>query len=113
MSDASIDNPCQLCGACCAHFRVSFYWAETDAHPFGMVPAQLTIPIAPHYVAMQGTQTTDTETQTTRCVALAGEIGGAVGCTIYEQRSSTCREFDSGTPACNRAREKHGLPALA
>lgn len=108
MSNALIDNPCQQCGACCAHFRVSFYWAETNAHPFGAVPEQLTIPIAPHYVAMQGT-----EKQPTRCVALAGEIGETVGCTIYEQRSSTCREFDAGTQACNRAREKHGLPALA
>jgi Fe-S-cluster containining protein len=109
MSDASTDNPCQQCGACCAHFRVSFYWAETDAHPYGTVPERLTIPVAPHYVAMQGT---DKHT-VTRCVALAGEIGDTVGCTIYEQRSSTCREFDAGTPACNRAREKHGLHALA
>ncbi|OZZ73507.1 zinc/iron-chelating domain-containing protein, partial [Klebsiella pneumoniae] len=21
-------NPCMTCGACCAYFRVSFYWAE-------------------------------------------------------------------------------------
>ncbi|EMK5322830.1 YkgJ family cysteine cluster protein, partial [Escherichia coli] len=21
-------NPCMTCGACCAFFRVSFYWAE-------------------------------------------------------------------------------------
>ncbi|MEG6657786.1 YkgJ family cysteine cluster protein, partial [Pseudomonas aeruginosa] len=24
----STDNPCLTCGACCAHFRVSFYWGE-------------------------------------------------------------------------------------
>ncbi|EEX7666747.1 YkgJ family cysteine cluster protein, partial [Escherichia coli] len=23
-------NPCMTCGACCAFFRVSFYWAEAD-----------------------------------------------------------------------------------
>ncbi|HBP8873638.1 TPA: YkgJ family cysteine cluster protein, partial [Escherichia coli] len=23
-------NPCMRCGACCAFFRVSFYWAEAD-----------------------------------------------------------------------------------
>ena len=28
MSDSL--NPCVTCGACCAHFRVSFYWAEAD-----------------------------------------------------------------------------------
>ncbi|THB82127.1 YkgJ family cysteine cluster protein, partial [Pantoea allii] len=25
---SEISNPCVSCGACCAHFRVSFYWAE-------------------------------------------------------------------------------------
>ncbi|EAX0008081.1 YkgJ family cysteine cluster protein, partial [Salmonella enterica] len=24
----SVLNPCMTCGACCAYFRVSFYWAE-------------------------------------------------------------------------------------
>jgi Fe-S-cluster containining protein len=24
-------NPCLSCGACCASFRVSFYWRETVA----------------------------------------------------------------------------------
>ncbi|MBR7358785.1 YkgJ family cysteine cluster protein, partial [Klebsiella pneumoniae] len=23
-------NPCMTCGACCAYFRVSFYWAEAS-----------------------------------------------------------------------------------
>ncbi|EKJ0223351.1 YkgJ family cysteine cluster protein, partial [Escherichia coli] len=23
-------NPCMACGACCAFFRVSFYWAKVD-----------------------------------------------------------------------------------
>ena len=98
---------CQSCGACCANFRVSFYWGETDANPFGTVPERLTVPIAPHYVAMQGT-----EKKPARCVALGGTIGDFVGCTIYEQRSSTCREFDAGTDACNRARSNHGLPPV-
>jgi hypothetical protein len=31
------DNPCVSCGACCAHFRVSFYWAEADDAPGGIV----------------------------------------------------------------------------
>ncbi|MLR39642.1 YkgJ family cysteine cluster protein, partial [Salmonella enterica subsp. enterica] len=26
----SVLNPCMTCGACCAYFRVSFYWAEGD-----------------------------------------------------------------------------------
>ena len=95
---------CQTCGACCAYFRVSFYWAETDAHPEGKVPQEMTKAISPHHVAMLGTTT-----KPTRCHALDGKIGKSVGCNIYEKRSSTCREFEMGTEACINARSVHGL----
>ncbi|MGZ8271281.1 MAG: YkgJ family cysteine cluster protein [Methylophilus sp.] len=98
---------CLSCGACCAHFRVSFYWGETDAHPQGTVPAESTVAINSFYVCMKGT-----EKEPTRCVKLEGEIGDRVGCTIYEQRSSTCREFAEGSEGCNRARKKYGLPEI-
>lgn len=102
MSDA-----CQSCGACCASFRVSFYWAETDAHPLGTVPVQLTRKVNETYVCMQGTEQTPV-----RCVALQGEVGSAVGCSIYAVRSSTCREFDAGSEVCNLARQKIGLAPI-
>jgi Fe-S-cluster containining protein len=98
---------CLSCGACCAHFRVSFYWGESDAHPGGTVPERLVIPISPHLTAMRGT-----DVKPVRCVALSGEVGVSVGCTIYAQRSTTCREFTEGTPECNEARAAYGLPAL-
>jgi uncharacterized protein len=95
---------CQTCGACCAYFRVSFYWAETDAHPQGSVPKAMTKSISPYHVAMQGTTI-----KPPRCVALDGNIGESVGCSIYEKRSSTCREFEMGTDECIKARREHGL----
>lgn len=95
---------CQACGACCAAFRVSFYWAETDAHPEGQVPQAMTASISPHHVAMQGT-----ETKPVRCIALSGEVGQSVSCSIYEKRSSTCREFESGSEECVKARKINGL----
>jgi len=95
---------CQACGACCAYFRVSFYWAETDDHPEGHVPSSLTTAISPHHVAMRGTTI-----KSPRCVALKGEIGQSVACSIYEQRSSTCRAFSMGTDECLKARAAHGL----
>lgn len=98
---------CQSCGACCAYFRVSFYWAETDAHPAGSVPRHLTVPVSPSLVAMRGS-----ERKNPRCVALDGAIGQAVGCRIYEQRSSSCREFAAGDERCAQARRSHGLPPL-
>jgi uncharacterized protein len=47
-----------------------------------------------------------------RCIALQGEVGKQVGCSIYEQRASTCREFAEGSEACNRARQKYGLSEI-
>ena len=100
-----MSEKCLSCGACCVTFRVSFYWGETTAHPQGIVPKELTSPLTPHLVCMRGT-----EFKPTRCVALEGEIGKAVNCTIYNERSSTCRAFEAGSEACNRARVQHGLP---
>ncbi len=104
---ADVESPCTGCGACCAHFRVSFYWGEADDHPDGTVPAALTERISPFLVAMRGTLS-----EPPRCVALQGEVGGEVGCAIYAQRSSSCRELLPGEDKCVRARQRHGLPPL-
>lgn len=80
---------CQTCGACCAHFRVSFYWGEADDAPGGMVPEELTEAVSPHLRCMKGT-----DSKPVRCVALEGEVGKHVSCTIYPLRPSTCREFN-------------------
>ena len=106
-------NPCMECGACCASFRVSFYWGETDQSPNGLVPAHLTATISPHRVAMLGT-----DQAKPHCVALQGEVGKNVSCAIYPLRASTCREFTASgengehNPVCDRARANYGLPPL-
>lgn len=105
MSEAS---PCQTCGACCSTFRVSFYWAETSAHPEGRVPVELTNSVAPVTRCMQGT-----DARQPRCVALRGQVGGEVSCAIYARRPSVCHEVQPGDDFCQRARRHHGLPPLA
>jgi len=97
-------NPCQNCGACCALYRVSFYWAEADIDQGGTVPPELTEPLPPFLTCMRGTNQPHA-----RCAAL---------------RSSTCREFgihaENGQLAispedlerCNRARAAWGLPPM-
>ncbi|EEV2467373.1 YkgJ family cysteine cluster protein, partial [Escherichia coli] len=62
-------NPCMTCGACCAFFRVSFYWAEAD-DAGGKVPVSLTEQISPFHRCMRGTSQ-----KNPRCVALAGTPG--------------------------------------
>jgi Fe-S-cluster containining protein len=113
------ENPCVTCGACCAHFRVSFYWAEADDAPGGTVPVALTEDLNHLRRCMKGTN----ERQP-RCVALEGRVGERVGCKIYDQRPTPCREFGvtwsrgvvhftaDELERCNRARAAWGLPPL-
>jgi len=109
------DHPCLTCGACCASFRVSFYWreAEPDEHQ-DAVPALYWEDTTPTYRAMKGTSTKHHP----KCMALRGRIGDRVSCAIYTQRPSTCRAFEASyehgvhNEKCDRAREKHGLKPL-
>ena len=95
---------CQRCGACCAHYRVSFYWAEGNDAPGGQVPVELTEPLTPHLRCMRGTSS-----DAPHCVALQGEVGVSVGCSIYAQRPTTCHEVQVGDAQCLKARAHHGI----
>ena len=108
-----IPNPCLTCGACCAHFRASFYWAEADdATPDG-VPTHLTDDFPPHFRIMKGTNS-----KSPRCIALIGQIGRSVYCDIHPRRSTVCRDFppsyENGVvnERCDQARAAHQLPPL-
>ncbi len=105
--------PCLRCGACCARFRVGFYWRETDDQTPAGVPLGLTAPLGHHRRCMLGT-----DQARPRCIALEGQVGVAVRCAIYAQRPSPCREFTpsyaDGRPQerCAAARAAHGLPPV-
>lgn len=98
------DSPCTRCGACCAHFRVSFYWAEGAQRGLS---EDLYEPLTPLMACMRGTHS-----KSPRCVALQGDIGQEVRCSVYEHRTSPCRELQPGDDKCHRARAAHGLPRL-
>lgn len=106
------NSPCITCGACCAFYRASFYWAETDAGG-GTVPAALTEKLNDFRAVMLGSQPPKP-----RCIALKGTIGQSVGCSIYELRASVCRDFavswENGVhnPRCDKARIAWGLEPL-
>jgi Fe-S-cluster containining protein len=107
------ENPCLRCGACCAHFRVSFYWSEADSAAGGCTPAELSVQLTPFLIAMRGT-----ERSPPRCAALEGGIGKRVRCAIHPLRPSPCRDFRPSwvdgprSERCDRARAAHGLPPL-
>ena len=101
---------CQTCGACCASLRVDFHPAELAGGAFAWgqgVPVEMTVPVTPAIVSLCGT-----DANPPRCVALSGEVGVEVQCTIYGARPSPCREFDTEHAACNKARQRCGLAPL-
>jgi len=44
-----------------------------------------------------------------RCAALSGRVGVKVGCTIYKDRPSICREFTAGSKMCKQVRKERGI----
>lgn len=109
-------NPCLSCGVCCTMFRVSFHWMEAeDATPGGVPLDMVQAAPLPHRLMMRGTGS-----EPVRCVALEGEIGRSVRCSIHGRRPSPCRSFaasyeDGATPSprCDEARARHGMRPLA
>lgn len=100
------ESVCQRCGACCAAFRVDFSVWEHEDHG-GNVPAGLAGELTATTCRMHGT-----DHSPPRCKALVGSLGVRVSCGIYEWRPSPCRELEAESPACERARARHGLPPL-
>ena len=103
-------HPCQLCGACCASFRVAIYWSEADERA---IAPELTEKFDPLRVAMRVD-----DAERLRCIALDGVVGAQTACRIYAQRPSPCRDLKAAwedgnpSPQCDRARARHGLPPL-
>jgi Fe-S-cluster containining protein len=111
-------HPCQSCGACCAFFRVSFYWREAEEAAEGReapVPRELTEDRNALFRVMKGTN----DNHHVRCVALEGKVGESVACGIYALRPSPCRDFqasfEDGTHEgrCDSARAKYHLRPLS
>ena len=110
------DHPCIHCGACCAAFRVAFYWREAELDESTLaVPQDLWIELTENYRAMKGTS----QIKDPKCIALKGIIGTGATCSIYSNRPSPCRDFKASyedgikNERCDEARFKHKLSPLS
>ncbi|ENX09229.1 YkgJ family cysteine cluster protein [Acinetobacter courvalinii] len=102
LSQIATPDACVSCGACCANYRVSFYWAEAE-----LIPEHMVEPLTAVYSCMKGTNQAQV-----KCVALQGEVGQQVSCSIYPVRSSSCKEVQIADSHCNKARLAHNLIPL-
>lgn len=103
-----VDFDCRSCGACCRGWVVE---VESDS----LVPARLVKndPICGPVMRETGIPPGGNAYKNTgcgRCVALRGQIGSRVRCSIYEKRPKVCREFEAGGDDCLEARRNAGLP---
>ncbi|HPT51069.1 MAG TPA: YkgJ family cysteine cluster protein [Accumulibacter sp.] len=103
MSAGNDEFECCSCGACCASFRVSFYWAELDTRE---LPETAIEQLTPWHACMAGTNSSSP-----RCTALQGVVGRRVYCTLYRHRPSPCREVQAGDTQCVKARLNCNLTA--
>ena len=79
----------------------------------GVVPLELTEKLNDFRRVMQGTNQ-----PRPRCIALEGEVGHCVACTIYANRPTPCRDFPvswsngEANEECDKARSAWGLPPI-
>jgi Fe-S-cluster containining protein len=106
-----VSYDCQACGACCVDFfGEPSYVALSPASEEAVRRVGL-----PVITSTSGWPRLATKPHTgpggeTICSALAGTVGGACGCLIYEDRPNVCREFLPGSLKCQVARAESGLP---
>ncbi len=98
-------DECQRCGACCANFRVSFYWGEAWSRG---LPDAMVEQVTPTLACMAGTNRAEP-----RCLALQGCVGRQVHCSVYALRPGPCREVMPGDAKCEQARRRHGMPPIS
>jgi hypothetical protein len=94
--EAPVD--CRTCGACC---REAYH----------SVTVSMRDPVVwqePDLIVRHGARF-EIRREGPRCAALNVENGGSYGCTIYEHRPRTCREFEAGGRHCLDARRRVGL----
>lgn len=115
MGGEPLPNPCVGCGACCAFFRVQFYWREANpGESEHVVPEHHFEELDSQFRCMKGTNAKHHP----KCVGLNGKIGKDAKCSIYLSRPTPCRRFEASyeygvhQPRCDEARRAHGLKPL-
>lgn len=103
------DYDCTRCGACC----ISDFDAEDYVHLLDHDVERLTsqeketlVYVETSFGGKQYSMKTAYDSLgNCRCVALEGDVGKKVACSIYDQRPNVCRKFTAGDSICDYARQ--------
>lgn len=96
---------CSTCGACCSAFIV-----DVSSFDACSIPEEF-LDVDKHGYYVMAVKAKDS-IGCGECAAHEGELGVSSRCTIYEDRSTTCREFPYQDADCDRARRRVGLPVV-
>lgn len=112
---------CQTCGACCCSITPELEWfvdtTWTDERKLGRPFVRLNVirPTQPGMTATgirvpHGAIKTKTLGDRTVCVALEGDVGEQVKCSVYAKRPRACRSAcEPGDAVCLGLRKLQGL----
>ncbi|QYO67581.1 YkgJ family cysteine cluster protein [Leptolyngbya sp. 7M] len=95
---------CTSCGVCCAFaLIVPITYSESES-----VPAYVDILLddADEEIVIDRVLP---RAENGRCANLEGELGGPIGCRIYNDRPSLCHDFDAGSDRCHEYRRMYGI----
>jgi Fe-S-cluster containining protein len=110
-----VEFDCQTCGACCCNSDENRSEKFID---YIEVPKRTTL--AQHRALIrkltvindQGERHMKLVGKEQRCIALSGEPGVSVACTIYEMRPPACRRVEPGSDECRRDRFERGIDSV-
>jgi uncharacterized protein len=108
----TIPPDCLTCGACCASPFVGEGYIQLNREEeqrlgrMGL-PVLVVVPDPADRIVMLGTKYNGQRIRV--CVALSGNVGKQVACTIYGDRPVLCRQFEAGSPECHQARRAMGI----
>jgi len=92
---------CQKCGACCVNPQDSKWIEVTASDAKNINPFLLQNGDIEPYAMKQ--------TDSGRCIAFIGKVGGDCGCSIYSNRPSICKAVQPYDDICNRLRQINKL----
>lgn len=97
MSDNKYD--CIKCGVCCSYFHnIPILPEEVSLIDNNLKQYTLVSPLQANGLSMKFVEGTK------RCIALEGEVGKSVSCSVYEIRPPVCRRFEPGSDLCKKVR---------
>ena len=85
---------CAGCGSCCEFFQAIDVFEEETNFQWLKANGYITEDNEHTMYAMKQVE------DSTRCIALRGEVGKDASCSIYENRPEVCRIFTGGSDRC-------------